>query len=57
LEEPFYYVEVQVPTNGIVIIKGEKEVSSMTFEVYDADGKTVGNGSVKLTPINAPYKP
>lgn len=57
LEAPFYYVEVQVPTHGLVIIKGQKEVSSMTFEVYDADGKTVGSGSVKLTPINAPYKP
>ncbi len=57
LEEPFYYVEVQVPANGMVIIKGQKEVSSMMFEVYDAEGKSVGNGSVKPTTTDAPYKP
>lgn len=59
LEAPFYYVEVQVPTHGLVIIKGQKDVSSMTFEVYDAVGNLVinGSGSVKLTLGNAPYTP
>jgi hypothetical protein len=55
LGEPFYDVADQVPTNGIVIIKGQKEVSSMTYEVYDANGNSAGNGSVKLTPSYSPY--
>jgi hypothetical protein len=55
LGEPFYDVADQVPTNGIVIIKGQKEVSSMTYEVYDANGNSAGSGLVTPTPLTSSY--
>ncbi len=59
LEESLYYVDYEVPANGAVIIKGNKTVSLMTYEVYGpADMTTpLKTGSVLAAPGNEPYKP
>ncbi len=53
--EPFYGVADQVPANGIVIIRGQKDVSSFTFEVYDENGADKVTGNVTATPLDSPY--